>query len=148
MAIIAVLMGLSVFAISIVQSKARDTARRNKLKEIEIVLNATISAGFSLPGGFAGTGLPQNTPTELFFPPSNGNTIISIPDFLNRGSPDYKNEYFTVTSAYATDYCFQRVGSIYIVGMQLEDGTWATKSNTLDYSVFYYPVAPCISNWM
>lgn len=148
MAVIAILVGLSVFGISVVQANARDTARRNKLKEIEIVLNGVIASGLTLPGGFAGSGIPQNTSSILYFPVSQGNTSMPLPDFLNRGAPDYKNEYFTSSGPTATDYCFQRVGLIYIVGLQLENGSWATKSNTSDYNVFYYPSAPCITNWM
>lgn len=142
MAIVAVLMGIAIYGITIVQRNTRDTARRSKLNEINIYYTELASRGNTglscMPGGGNCGGLgaynhyskPTNSETLIYFPPAFGFTI-NIPDFLHR-EYDVTNSPSIATTSVSTNYCSSGDQSqvLYVIGVQLESGSWYIKTNS------------------
>ena len=132
MAIIAILMGLVGFGITLLQRSARDTVRMNKVKEIETILNGRIASG--LPFGDL-YNLGGNTSTV-----ANGGYNFYVYfdefDFLQRGEKTWS--FLTQTSSTSTNYCYGNINThlpghgsqLYTIGVQLETGGWFTRTNT------------------
>ena len=120
MAIIAILLGLSVVGITIVQQNARDTQRRSMVNSIEITLNSMIAAGNSVPSTFSGGA--ANTLTATNFQTIN----LVAPLVRNATNPFVAGP----TSAAITNYCYGGTGSIYVVGVELEGGGFFSKTNS------------------
>lgn len=119
MAIIAILVGLAVLGITIVQRNARDTERRSKVSDIEIALTGLIVLNQALPASFSAA---QQTQLTI------GNKTVSIPNHLSRQATDATGA--ADTSGSVTDYCYGRSGNLFVVGVELEGGGFYFKTNT------------------
>lgn len=123
MAIIAILLGLSVVGITIVQQNARDTQRRSTVNSIEIALNGQIAGGTALPSAFTVAANAGNTTSAVYVSPT---TTITLSGSMVRGASPFTN----ATSATQTNYCYGMSGSIYVVGVNLEGGGTFFKTNS------------------
>jgi len=119
MAVIAILLGLAVFGITVVQQNARDTQRRTMVNDIEIALNSQIAAGQALPSNF-----PGNETTSITI----GGSTITLNAPLTRPATDGAATLDTTSSV--TDYCYGVSGNSYVVGVDLEAGGLFFKTNT------------------
>lgn len=119
MAIIAILLGLAVFGISVVQQNARDTQRRSKVNDIEIALNGMIASGQALPSSFAAVDT-----TAIII----GSSTVQLPGHLQRPTGDLPGA--SETSVSQTDYCYGRDTTLYAVGVELESGAYYHKTNS------------------
>lgn len=130
MAIIAILLGLAVFGITIVQQNARDTQRRSKVNDVEIALAGQLAAGNSLPTAFTVAANAGNTATAAYV---NASLTVQLPAPLSRGATPFTN----ATNTAQTNYCYGVSGSLYVVGVSLEGGGVYFKSNSgATYSAF------------
>jgi prepilin-type N-terminal cleavage/methylation domain-containing protein len=121
MAIIAILLGLAVFGISVVQQNARDTQRRAKINDFEIALNGLLTSSAALPTDLStGDNASSTDSVEI-----TDSMSISLDGSLVRGS-----DFTTATTASVTNYCYGQGGTTYVVGVQLEGGGWYFKTNT------------------
>lgn len=120
MAIIAILLGLAVFGITIVQQNARDTQRRSKVNDVEIALNGLIASSITLPANFT-----AGTATTI----TAGSTTIQLPGALSRSA---SATWVDDTTSAITDYCYGNTSgtSLYVVGATLEGGGTYFKSNS------------------
>lgn len=128
MAIIAILIGLSVFGITIVQQNARDVARMRKVDEMEIRISGMLAAGKSRPGYLCTGQNPANSATLAIS--SDSAFQVDLPDFLNRAAPCTA----ATTTSTTTNYC-NTSGSgagpmLFVVGAKLESGKWYFKTNS------------------
>lgn len=128
MAIIAILLGLVSFGITIVQRGARDTLRRAKLREFEIVFTSIVSNGKLMPNSIFVVG--PNT-ANIAHIATTGQTI-DLPDILNRGNRNGSNYFVDPTDATKTAYCYGQGGgnTIFVIGTQLESGEIIFKTNS------------------
>lgn len=117
MAVIAVLLGLAVFGITIVQQNARDTQRRAIINDIEIAINSAIVSGTSLPSSFT-AGAQTLTIGGASVPLSGSLQRVASGDTTT-----------AATSSTLTDYCYGTSGSTYVVGLQLESGSYYYVTN-------------------
>lgn len=123
MAIIAILLGLSVVGITIVQQNARDTQRRSTVNSIEIALNGRIAGGTALPADFTVATNAANTTSNVYL---SATSSITLSGSMVRGA----SPFTTDTTATVTDYCYGMSGSIYVVGVNLEGGGFFAKTNS------------------
>jgi prepilin-type N-terminal cleavage/methylation domain-containing protein len=108
MAIIAVLIGMSVFGISTAQRILRDNQRRDVVKNIAAGLNSYYATNSAYPSSVvsasAGTQIQVSTGNLV---PTAGVLKVAA-----------------TTTAAQTRYCYALVTDGYKVGAKLEDGTW------------------------
>lgn len=122
MAIIAILLGLSIIAINIVQRNARDMVRMQKVKEIETQINGLI-ANKGGNWGVTFSSLQYDPNTGSFA--QGGGLTINLPDFLNRGTWNHAwHAWDDPTDALTTNYCIGTswYAPVYVVGVALESG--------------------------
>src|SRR5690606_3518462 len=120
MAIIAILLALSVFGLSVLQQNARDTLRRSKVSEIEIAVAGLIAAQQPIPTSF-----PDSDTTAITI----GDEVIPLPDILARQDTDLPSD--AETTASITDYCYGSIGNnLYVIGVKLEGGTFYYATNS------------------
>lgn len=137
MAIMAILMGLAVYGVTVVQQNVRDTARINKIKEFDVALNGELASGRSLPYTFTANG-GFGTATLAYSYSPNGRVQIQLHGHLQRGEPSgaVTPLYFvTDTSPTSTNYCYSLTGTpnnvwIYVIGVKLESGKYFFRTNT------------------
>ena len=108
MAIIAVLIGMSVFGISTAQRVLRDNQRRDNVKNVAAALNSYYASNSQYPANIT----PINSGTAIQV--STGNTVPAI-GVLKVG---------TETNASGTLYCYGLATTGYVLGAKLEDGNW------------------------
>lgn len=126
MAVIAILLGIGVVGISIVQRNARDTLRINKLKEIDISINGALASGKALPQYFYAN--VNNTSNQIY--DTTSGIRVSLPDFLNRGASQPGGSWIDATTESTTAYCYWRVDTQFVIGVQLESGQIVFRSNS------------------
>lgn len=120
MAIIAVLIGMSVFGISTAQRVLRDNQRRDAVKNMAAGLNAYYTTASTYPATLASS----NGGTQLVI---GNEQPVPLTGIMKAG---------TATDSTQTRYCYAfdttTLGG-YKLGVQLEDGTWFNlgSANTL-----------------
>jgi prepilin-type N-terminal cleavage/methylation domain-containing protein len=121
MAIIAVLIGLAVGAISLVQRVSRDTQRRNAVAEINAQLNAYYGTNSRYPdSATAGSSDPtriRRVGTDIVV----GTGVVSPGGAASAGA---------ATDTTQTQYCYELQTNGYLLGSLLEDGTWDITQST------------------
>jgi len=108
MAIIAVLIGMSVFGISTAQRVLRDNQRRDSVKNIAAALNSYYATNSSYPASI--TSASAGTQMQV----ATGN-LVPTAGILKVAS---------TTTASQTRFCYSLVVDGYKLGTKLEDGTW------------------------
>ena len=137
MAIIAILLGLSVVGITIVQQNARDTQRRAKVSDMEIAITGQLVSQQNLPYSFKTAVNLANTETAVYVSP---NLTIQLTGSLRR---EKNGAEFTMdTNSSRTDYCYNIEGNLYVIGVALEGGSFFFKTNSgYTYNSFdSYPI--------
>jgi prepilin-type N-terminal cleavage/methylation domain-containing protein len=134
MAIISVLIGLAIGAVSVAQRSSRDTQRRGALQE----LATTISEFQSLNQG----NLPQNNCNRATAVPpadcvrttaaADADIIIGTRTVSLKG-PAKANT--NATSSTNTRYCYYTTTNGYVLGAELESGSWGTTPTSGDWSL-------------
>ena len=119
MAIIAILLGLIAFGVLIVQRSTRDTQRKSVLKDIDIALNSLIVSNQTLPTSFSAV---QISTIAI------GGNAIPLPGSLSRQSSD--SVASADTSNGVTDYCYGASANTFVLGVELEDGSFYYRTNT------------------
>ncbi len=112
MAIVAVLIGLSVFGISTAQRVLRDNQRRDAVKNIAAGLNAYYAQNAEYP-------------TDITV--SNNGTIVNISGTLDvplNGIAKTREQNDGQSTAADTTYCYALTSTGYKLGSKLEDGSW------------------------
>lgn len=117
MAVIAVLLGLGVFGINIVQQNARDTQRRKMLDNFKVALIASYSSGSSVPFNFG-----PYTFNSLYI----GGSLLKLEGALARVDTAQS------TTSSGTSYCYgaNPLGQTFVVGVDLEIGDSIYVTNT------------------
>jgi prepilin-type N-terminal cleavage/methylation domain-containing protein len=128
MAIIAILIGMAVFGINVVQQNARDTQRRAAVSDIEIALNSEIVAGRTLNTSFD-TALPlgANQYTGTAGSITIGSTVITLNAPLTRADDATAG---IIRNSSTSDFCYAATGNTYVVGVALETGGFFYKTNS------------------
>jgi type IV pilus assembly protein PilE len=132
MAIIAVLIGLAVGAISIAQRVSRDNERRSAVQEITANLNAYYASNASYPIRGTGSNNVRRSGNNI----SVASLVVQL-----RGAAIASGS----TSSNGTRFCYARTTGGYVVGAQLEDGSYYVDQST-DRTVDQ--VATCTTNFL
>ena len=108
MAIIAVLIGMSVFGIATAQRVLRDNQRRDNLKNVAAALNSYYATNSTYPSSIASvSGDKTKIQVGTMTVPAAGILQVS-----------------TATSTNGTWYCYKLDSSGYMLGVKLEDSAW------------------------
>lgn len=114
MAIIAVLMGLSLFGIQAVQRSQRDTERRAALSNV----NLEIAAWYGDYGSYPAVTFDATTSTAKIGPTGSTQKTVTLKGAAKVG---------TDTTTGTTAYCYNGAGtSTYALGVKLESSAWGT----------------------
>lgn len=111
MAIISILIGLAIGAISIVQRVSRDNERRAAVQEITAGLNAYYASNSAYPVRGTGTTNVRRQGTDV----AVASQVIRLKGAALAG---------TSTTSNSTRFCYARTSAGYVVGAELEDGNY------------------------
>jgi prepilin-type N-terminal cleavage/methylation domain-containing protein len=139
MAIIAVLIGLAIGAISIAQRVSRDSQRRGALVELSAAVNAYYASR-------------ARYPNKSEISKSGGSPATQITVGSGAGSQAVRLSGVAVSSSGSqstiddTIYCYQKTTSGYILGALMEDGTVDVSQSTDQAAAASFSAANCSSS--
>lgn len=115
MAIIATLLGLSLYGVQAVQRSQRDTERRASLQNINLELASYYAANSQYPSSITVTQTAINFGGRSV-PLKGAATACTPNDFVNANVP--------ISTSTCSVYCFYGEGSSYYLGVNLEGNGW------------------------
>lgn len=121
MAIISVLIGLAIGAVSVAQRVSRDSQRRGGLQELSAYIGeyaASNDGDFPPLGGASGLRLSGN------------NILLGSGASLKTITLQGPAKAASSTSSTQTRYCYNSSANGYVLGARLEDGTWELNLST------------------
>ncbi|HEC64738.1 MAG TPA: type II secretion system protein [bacterium] len=122
MAIIAVILGLTVFGISLAQRASRDVQRRNAVDDI----NLGVQSYFELNNEYPETGdiTVSGESIEIGTPLGRGYLKIELSGVTGVATNGLNNPTSDLTDASGTEYCYELNADGFILGALLENGDW------------------------
>lgn len=121
MAIISVLIGLAIGAISLTQRVSRDGERRSAVAEINAGLNAYYGSTATYPDKGASGSTSSNLLRRVGEDVVVGTITINL-----RGAARAQSD----TDVNGALYCYRKNTNGYLLGVLLEDGAWYTDQST------------------
>jgi prepilin-type N-terminal cleavage/methylation domain-containing protein len=122
MAIIAVILGMTVFGISLAQRASRDAQRRNAVDDVGLALQSYFELNNSYPSTSEVT--VSGTSIQVGDPLDKGALEVELKGVIGVASGGLNNPTADLTDTSGTEYCYELLQNGYILGALLENGDW------------------------